>query len=41
MVSEAREVRGGRPVLLTNCATGDGVDAVADAIVENVLFDAL
>jgi len=28
-------------VLLTNCATGDGVDAVADAIVENVLFDAL
>jgi urease accessory protein len=26
---------------LTNCATGDGVDAVADAIVENVLFDAL
>ena len=41
MDSEAREVRGGRPVLLTNCATGDGVDAVADAIVENVLFDAL
>src|ERR1700761_3009034 len=41
MVGEAREVRSGRPVLLTNCATGDGVDAVADAIVENVLFDAL
>jgi len=41
MVGEAREVRGGRPVLLTNCATGDGVDAVVDAIVENVLFDAL
>ncbi|CAE6716006.1 Urease accessory protein UreG [Paraburkholderia aspalathi] len=41
MVSEAREVRGERPVLLTNCATGDGVDAVADAIAENVLFDAL
>ena len=41
MVGEAREVRSGRPVLLTNCATGAGVDAVADAIVENVLFDAL
>jgi urease accessory protein len=34
-------VREDRPVLLTNCATGDGVDAVVDAIVENVLFDAL
>lgn len=41
MVREAREVRGDRPVLLTNCSTGDGVDAVVDAIVESVLFDAL
>jgi urease accessory protein len=40
MVREAREVRRQRPVLLTNCATGDGVDAVVDAITENVLFDA-
>ncbi len=40
MVKEAREVRGQRAVSLTNCATGAGVDAVVDAIVANVLFDA-
>ena len=39
MVREANEVRGGRPVLLTNCARGDGVDAVVDAIASQVLFD--
>jgi urease accessory protein len=32
MVAEAREVRGGRPVVLTNCRTGDGVDCVVRAI---------
>jgi urease accessory protein len=32
MVAEAREVRGGRPVVLTNCRTGDGVDSVVRAI---------
>ena len=31
--------RNGRPVLFTNCATGDGVDAVVDAISRAVLFD--
>lgn len=40
MVREARQVRNERPVTLTNCATGEGVDAVVEAIVENVLFDA-
>jgi urease accessory protein len=40
MVKEAREVRDQRTVVLTNCATGAGVDAVVDAIVANVLFDA-
>jgi urease accessory protein len=40
MVREARQVRNERPVALTNCATGEGVDAVVDAIIENVLFDA-
>jgi urease accessory protein len=40
MASEARQVRNDRPVTLTNCATGEGVDAVVDAIVESVLFDA-
>ena len=32
MVAEAREVRGGRPVVLTNCRTGEGVDGVVRAI---------
>jgi urease accessory protein len=32
MVAEAREVRGGKPVVLTNCRTGDGVDGVVRAI---------
>jgi urease accessory protein len=32
MVAEAREVRGGRPVVPTNCRTGDGVDGVVRAI---------
>jgi len=39
MVREANDVRGGRPVLLTNCARGEGVDAVVDAIANQVLFD--
>ncbi|TDV35868.1 urease accessory protein [Paraburkholderia caballeronis] len=40
MTDEARAVRDGRAVALTNCATGEGVEAVVDAIVDNVLFDA-
>ena len=39
MTREAKEVRGGKPLLLTNCATGDGVDAVVDQIAREVLFD--
>lgn len=39
MLREASEVRGGRPVLLTNCQTGDGVDAVVEQIAAAVLFD--
>lgn len=38
MVAEAHEVRSGRAVALTNCASGEGVDAVVDAIVAGVLF---
>lgn len=38
MVEEARAVRGDRPVFLTNCATGEGVDAVLDRIAQAVLF---
>ena len=39
MVREADQVRSGRPVMLTNCATGDGVDAVVEKIAAQVLFD--
>ena len=38
MVSEAIEVRDGKPVLLTNCATGEGVDRVMNQLVHDVLF---
>ena len=38
MVSEAIEVRNGKPVLLTNCVTGEGVDRVMDQLVHDVLF---
>jgi urease accessory protein len=39
MLREANQVRGVRPVLFTNCARGEGVDAVVDAIARSVLFD--
>jgi urease accessory protein len=39
MLGEARAVRGGKPILLTNCATGEGVDAVVDQLSRDVLFD--
>jgi urease accessory protein len=38
MCREAEEVRRGRPILLTNCATGAGVDAVVDHLAREVLF---
>ncbi len=39
MTREAKEVRAGKPLLLTNCATGEGVDAVVEQIAREVLFD--
>ncbi len=36
MVREAKEVRGDRPLLLTNCRTGEGVDAVMDKVLHDV-----
>ena len=39
MRRESAEARNGRPVLFTNCATGEGVDAVVEAISRAVLFD--
>jgi urease accessory protein len=38
MAAEAHEVRSGRPVALTNCRTGEGVEAVVRAIAYKVLF---
>jgi urease accessory protein len=38
MAAEAHEVRNGRPVALTNCRTGEGVEAVVRAIAYKVLF---
>jgi urease accessory protein len=37
MIAEASTVRGNRPVLRTNCRTGEGIEAVADAIGDAVL----
>ena len=38
MLEQARAVRDNRPVLTTNCRTGEGIDAVAAAIDAAVLF---
>lgn len=38
MVREAVDVRGGRPVLVTNCRTGEGVLEVAQHLISEVLF---
>ena len=35
-----RDVRGGRAILLTNCASGEGVEAVVDRLTHDVLFRA-
>jgi urease accessory protein len=39
LVGEAHAVRDGRPILLTNCGTGEGVDAVVERLARDVLFD--
>lgn len=39
MEQEAREVRNGCATLMTNCATGNGVDQIVDLIVREVLFE--
>ncbi len=38
MLNDALRVRDGRPVIATNARSGDGIEAVADAIVAAVLF---
>ncbi|MBN34715.1 MAG: urease accessory protein UreG [Rhodospirillaceae bacterium] len=39
MIAEAREVRGGKPVIVTNCRTGEHVDDIVGHIATDVLFD--
>lgn len=38
MVKEGKEVRGNKPLVLTNCKTGQGIEDVANHIIDNVLF---
>ena len=38
MVKEGGEVRGGKPVLLTNCVTGEGLETVMNQLIHDVLF---
>lgn len=38
MHAEALNVRSQRPVLLTNCRRGEGIDAVVDLLEREVLF---
>ena len=38
MEAAARSARAGRPTVLTNCRTGDGVGEIADRIIADVLF---
>ena len=39
MIAEAEEIRGGKPVLQTNCATGDGIEAVIGRLCHDVLLE--
>jgi urease accessory protein len=38
MIREADEVRGGRPVMLSNCKTGDGIEAIIERLIGDVVF---
>jgi len=40
MRREASEVRGIKPVVFSNCATGEGIDEIVAHLSESVLFDA-
>jgi urease accessory protein len=39
MTKEALEVRQGRPIVSTNCATGYGIDEVVERLMHDVLFN--
>ncbi|CAN7601954.1 MULTISPECIES: urease accessory protein UreG [Aminobacter] len=38
MAAQSATARAGRPMALTNCRSNDGIDAIADRIVSDVLF---
>lgn len=38
MLKEGKEVRKDKPIVLTNCKTGQGIDEVGQHIIDNVLF---
>jgi len=38
MLAQARTVRENRPVIVTNCKTGEGIDVIVDKIVKEILF---
>lgn len=38
MVREAKAVRGGRPVMLTNCKTSEGIEPLVDRFVKDLFF---
>lgn len=40
MQADALEVRDGKPIALTNCSTGEGIDSVISHLSQEVLFDA-
>ena len=39
MVKEGTDVRNDKPLVLTNCKTGQGINEVGDHIIKNVLFN--
>ncbi len=38
MEQDTQRVRGGRPYILTNCKTGEGIAALVDTIMRDFLF---
>jgi len=38
MLAEAEQVRNGKPVIMTNCAAGEGIDQVLEQLRQDVLF---
>jgi urease accessory protein len=39
MATDSKLMRGDKPFLFTNCRTGEGIPALVDLIVDDLLFD--